>query len=153
MFDTAEGWYSWVGVSFAAAGLLAVALALPTAPPPDARAAATVVDGVADSDYAGRTTVDIDAARLRLTTRGLSLAADRGRSHARFDAGPIVPVHGGPLRAVLDGADPRRAFDGPGRFAAAVEQARARTPAWRPAPESLSARQLTWGETRVTLVG
>lgn len=153
MFDATTGWYSWAGVSLAAAGLLAVTFGLPTAPPPDVRATATAVDGVADSDYAGRATIDIDATQFRLTPLGLSVITDNGRAHATFDAGPIVPVSDGPLRAVLDGADPRRVFEGPTRFALAVEQARSRTTRWQPAPDSLSARQLTWGETRVTLVG
>jgi len=153
VFSTTEGWYSWIGVSLAATGLLAVVLGLPTAPPPDARAVATVVDGTAGSDYAGRTTVELDATRLRLTTRGVTLETAQGTAHANFDAGPVVPVREGPLLAVLDGSDPRRVFADSTSFRRAVERARARQPTWRPAPETLRARQLTWGETRVTLVG
>ncbi|MDZ7747417.1 MAG: hypothetical protein U5K28_13305 [Halobacteriales archaeon] len=153
MFDTAEGWYSWVGVSFVVTGLLAVVLGLPTAPPPDARTAAIAVDGVVESDYAGRTTVDIDATRIRLTTQGVTLDSEHGTAHATFEAGPIVPVHSGPLAAVLDGANPRRVFAGPESYATAVKRASARRPAWQPAPETIHARKLTWGETRVTLVG
>jgi hypothetical protein len=155
VFDVpVDGWYGWVGASLVAAGLLATAVGLPTAPPPDAGAVADAVDALAASDYAGTATVALDDTdRLRLTTRGVTLAGPDGRSHATFRYGPVTPVRGGGLARVLADGRPARQFATPAALAAAARSARAREPQWSAAPGELRVRRVTWRGVDVTLVG
>lgn len=155
MFDApVDAWYVWLGLSVASTAVLGVAAALPTAPPPDAAAAAATVDGVASSPYAAFGEYPLDGVeRVRITPAGLGLAGVGGRAHASFRYGPVTPVQDGRLSRVLDGADPRRVFGRPGALASAARTARERTLGWRPAPERLRARRVTWEGVDVTLVG
>lgn len=154
MFDVpVDAWYLWLGVAAASLAVLGSALGLPTAPPPDAAAVADTVDSVAASPYAGVGEHPIDADEMRLDARTVALGTDGGVARARFAYGPVVPVREGPLRAVLVGATPERAFASPAAFERAVVAARERDPAWRPAPDRLLVRRVSWGGVDVTLVG
>ncbi|WP_255150675.1 DUF7283 family protein [Halorarius halobius] len=156
MFETTvDAWYVWLGVSLAGAAAFGVAASLPTTAPPDATAAARVVDGVADSRYAATGEAPLSrATEIRLSPAGIGLRGAAGAAHASFRAESVTPVgRDERLRRVLDGARPGDAFAGPESFRAATRSARARAPAWRPAPETLRVRHVTWRGIDVTLVG
>jgi len=150
-------WYLHAGLAAVGLALLGVTTGLPTHPPPDATGAARVVDGVASSPHAAVGEHPLDADRLRLAPRGITLDGPGGRAHATFRFGPITPVDsGGDLARVLSGAPPDRVFDDPeafARVAATRRRAVTRDPAWRPAPEQLVVRRVEWEGVDVTLVG
>jgi hypothetical protein len=148
--------YTWLGVSFVAAGALAVAVGVPATPPPDAAAVAETVDGLAASPYAGAATVSLgNADELRLTPRGVSLRAASGTVSATFEHGPVVIVTGASdaLAAVLHGTDPREVFEDQDALVAATRGTADGQASWRTAPERLRVRHITWGGVDVTLVG
>jgi hypothetical protein len=154
---TVDVWYVWVGLSLASAGALGAATALPTTPPPDATGAARVVDGVAGSPYAATGEHPLaHAEAVRLSPTSIGLRSHDGAAHASFRSGPVVPVgQSTRLRRVLDGTPPGRVFDDTDSLRYAVREARerARDPAWRPAPDTLRVRHVTWRGVDVTLVG
>lgn len=159
MFEvTADAWYVWVGVSIAAVAVFGVAAALPTAPPPDATEAAQLVDRVASSRYAvtGERSLDRSTA-VRLTPRSVGLRGEAGRAHASFRYGPVTPVGDSePLGRLLEGTRAGKLFDDPSelrRAARAARTAGANEPGWKPAPDTLCARHVTWRGVDVTLVG
>lgn len=157
MFDTPiDGLYTWLGVSFVAAGALAVAAGVPSAPPPDAAAVAETVDGLAASSYAGAATVPLaNANEVRLTPRSVSLRGASGTVSATFEHGPIVVVTGAneALAAVLNGTSPHKVFEDPDALVAASRETADGRASWRTAPERLRVRHVTWGGVDVTLVG
>lgn len=152
-----DAWYLHTGLAAAGLALLGVTTGLPTHPPPDATGVARVVDGVASSPHAAVGEHPLDADRLRVTPRGIALDGAGGRAHATFRFGPVTPVdREGDLGRVLSGAPPDRLFESPAAFADATEKRRREAtadPAWRPAPERLRVRRVTWEGTDVTLVG
>lgn len=152
-----DAWYLHAGLATVGLALLGVTTGLPTNPPPDATGVARVVDGVASSPHAAVGEHPLDADRLRLTPRGLTLDGPGGRAGATFRFGPVTPVEpGSDLARVLSGAPPDRVFDSPEAFAGVTERCRraaARDPAWRPAPDRLVVRHVEWEGIDVTLVG
>lgn len=153
-------WYAWIGLAVAGAVTLAVVSGLPTAPPPDTVSAAATVDTVAAADPPATARYRIEADRVRVTTRGISLRSRGGSAFAAFGTDSVVPVDpGGPLAGIALGDHPNRAFEGPGGFAVAVATARAEgtptrtesAPDWT-AGRTLHVRHVSWGETDVTLV-
>lgn len=156
MFETTvDAWYVWLGLTLASAAVFGVAASLPVTPPPDASEVARIVDGVAGSRYAATGEHPLPrATELRLSPAGLGLRGAGGAAHASFRAGRITPVVGdGPLRSVLDGARVSALFSGRGAFRDAAADARTRDPSWRPAPDELRVRHVTWRGVDVTLVG
>lgn len=157
MFDAPiDGLYTWLGVSFVAAGTLAIAVGVPAAPPPDAAAVADTVDGIASSSYAGTATVPLpNADELQLTSRAVSLRGEGGTVSATFEYGPVVVVTGrnDAVAAVLHGTHPRTVFESPDALVATVRDRPGGRGSWRPAPDRLRVRHVTWGGTDVTLVG
>jgi hypothetical protein len=148
-----DAWFVWLGCSTVAAAALAAALALPTAPPPAADAAADTVDGVAATSMPARAHHPLAADAVRVTPSTLALRDDGRVARAPFDFGPVTPVpEDGPLATVLAGAPPESAFGDPGALLAAAAEARDRPADWESAGK-LRVRTVTWGETRVTLVG
>ncbi|GGL72563.1 DUF7283 family protein [Halocalculus aciditolerans] len=145
----------WVALTAVTAVLLAAALAVPTAPPPDAAALARAVDAVAASDHPTRRTLPVRADAVRLHPARLSLRSDGGTATATLRYGPVVPASGR-LAAVLAGRDVRDVFETPAAFRDAVERAlaRARTRAggWL-TTDRLRVRHVTWGDVDATLVG
>ncbi|WP_436927854.1 DUF7283 family protein [Halosimplex amylolyticum] len=157
MFDTAvESTYVWLALAVVGAGVLGLALRVPTAPPPDATSVARTVDSVASSPHEATARHPIDARQIRLGSHRLGLRGPGGDAHASFAYGPVVPAKGGDgdrLDAVLHGVPPDRAFASRARFERALNRSRTRDPSWQPAPDGLVVRRVTWGEVNATLVG
>jgi hypothetical protein len=149
-----DAWFVWIGLAVASVAILGAVGSLPTRPPPDAAGVADTVDRLAAGDADATAEHSLDADAYRVGTRRLALRNDAGTARARFVFGPVTPVRGdGPLAAVLSGAPPSATFDSPSAFRRAVRRARTRDSAWRPAPESLVVRRVSWGGVDVTLVG
>jgi len=150
-----ESWYLWVGLAAVGAALVGIAVELPRTNPPDAAAVAATVDGVAASPYDAVGEHPLRADAVRLSARRVALRRDGTTARAEFSFGPVVPVPpgDGPLRRVLDGGTPVGAFDSPAAFEAAVERTRERDPSWRPAPDRLTVRRVSWRGVDATLVG
>ncbi|MFA1610477.1 DUF7283 family protein [Halobellus rubicundus] len=157
MFDlTLDAWYGWIGLSLASVALFGAVAGLPTAPPPDAGAVAATIDRVAGAEYASTAEHPLDAEQIRLGTRRIALRSDAGTAHATLSFGPVtpVPVTDSPLRDVLHGMPPERAFDSPEAFRQAVVAARANATdaPWREVDRTLIARRTTWEGVDVVLV-
>ncbi|WP_459192669.1 DUF7283 family protein [Halosimplex sp. J119] len=157
MFDTAvESTYVWLALAVVGAGIVGLALRVPTAPPPDATSVARTVDSVASSPYESTAEHPLDARQIRLGSSRLGLRGPGGDAHASFAYGPVVPAVGGDgdrLATVLHGIPPARAFPNPDAFQRALDRSRTRDPSWQPAPETLVVRRVTWGDVNATLVG
>ena len=151
-----EAWYGWLGLSMAGVALLGAAAGIPTAPPPDAGAAAATIDRVAAAEYAATAEHPLDAAEIRLGTRRIGLRSDTGTAHATLSFGPVTPVGASEsaLRDVLYGTPPERAFDSPGEFRQSVVDARANASdaSWRPIDRTLIVRRVSWEGVDVVLV-
>jgi hypothetical protein len=154
MFDVpVDATYVWFGVGAVSVAVLGVVVGLPGTAPPDATAAANAVDTVAVGPTGATGSYALTAARIRLGTAQIGLENAGGRAHATF-AYPVTPaLTDATLQHVLEGARPSSVYDSPAAFAAAIERAADRTPGWRPAPDRLTVRRVTWGEADVTLVG
>ncbi|WP_123539071.1 DUF7283 family protein [Halosimplex salinum] len=157
MFDTAvESTYVWLALVVVSAGIMGLALRVPTAPPPDATPVARTVDSVASSPHEATARHPVDARQIRLGSTRLGLRGPGGDAHATFTYGPVVPAKGGDgdrLEAVLDGVPPERVFRNSAAFERAVNRSQTREPSWEPAPETLVVRRVTWGGVDATLVG
>jgi len=157
MYDTAvESTYVWLGLAIVSAGIFGFALRVPTAPPPDARPVADTIDSVAASPHEATARHPLDARRIRLGAHRIGLRGPGGDAHASLAYGPVVPAAGGDgdrLERVLHGVPPERAFRSEATFARALGRSRTTDPFWRPAPETLLVRRVSWGETNATLVG
>lgn len=154
MFDAPiDAWYVWFGTAVAAATMLGLAGSLPATAPPDAPAAANVVDSVAAADDPTTGEAPLDAAEVRLGPHRVGLRRDGSAAHASFAFGPVTPVtEGSRLQRVLYGTSPGRLFDSPEAFRQAVVDARTREPTWRPVDRTLVVRRLSWEGIDVTLV-
>lgn len=155
MFDApADTWYLWLGVATASALGLAVVVALPTTPPPDAARAAATVDSVATSSHDATGHAPLDATAIKLGAHRVSLRNDGGTTHATFVHGSITPAVGDPtLSAVLTGTPPERMFDDPESFRQAAATARNESATWQQADGRLLVRRVSWEGVHVTLVG
>ena len=151
-----EAWYGWLGLSIAGVALFGAAAGIPTAPPPDAGAAAATIDRVAAAEYAATAEHPLDAAEIRLGTRRIGLRSDAGAAHATLSFGPVTPVPTGEsaLRDALYGTPPERAFDSPNEFRQSVVDARANASdaSWRPIDRTLIVRRVSWEGVDVVLV-
>lgn len=155
MFDAPfEDWYVWLGVSVVSVAVLGVVLAFPTAAPPKAAAVADAVDRVSASPPGSTTTTPVRAEAIRIDRRRISLRGAGGTAHATVAFGPVTPASADArLADVLGGELPTDAFDSPTAFADTVASARNRTAEWRPAPQTLRIRRVSWEEVDVVLVG
>ncbi|MFB6077343.1 MAG: hypothetical protein ABEJ80_00010 [Halarchaeum sp.] len=155
MFDThADTLPVWTALTLAAAATLALVLAVPASPPPDATAVANAVDAVAASDHAAARTLHV-AADARVRPTRLALRNDAGTAHATLRAA-VTPASTPALRRVLDGDPPSAVYDSPAAFARAARDARerARTGAkWLPTDGDLRVRRVALGGEDVTLLG
>ncbi|MFC7226048.1 hypothetical protein N0B31_01430 [Salinirubellus salinus] len=147
-----EAWALWVGLTLVSVAMVGVAAEPPRAAPADAAALARTVDGVAASDHAAVAEHPLRAAEIRVRRGRLALRRGDRTARATLRYGPVVPAFDGPLARVRRGTPPDRVFDSAAAFRAAVSAARERS-AWRPAPERLTARAVSWGGVDVTLVG
>ena len=151
----ADAWYVWLGLSVASLAVLGTAAGLPTAAPPEPAPVAETVDSVASSPHPGTAVHPLDAASIRLDPEGVALRTDGGVARAALAYGPVTPVPRGDgrLRGVLTGDPPSRSFASPAAFADRAADARRADPTWRPAPDRLLIRHVSWGDVDVTLVG
>jgi len=168
----ADAWYVWIGVALVSAGLLGVALALPSQPPPDATKAANAIDRVAGSTHQATASYDHDATEVRIGTKQLSMRNDGGTVHASIAFGTLVPVPAVENRSIrrvleriLHGQSAERAianesgvddvaqlFYGAGGVADARNHIERHGPAWRSAAERLRVRKLELADETVILV-
>lgn len=143
----------WVGLALASAGLLGVVVLLPTAPAPDAAAAAAVVDAVAVADGPASADRRLVADDVRIRPRGIDLRTDAGTATAPFAFGPVTPVQSGTaLDRILRGEAPWNVFATHVAFGQAIEAATDRDPTWERASH-LVVRRVQWRDVTVTLVG
>jgi len=167
-----DAWYVWIGVALVSTGLLGVALALPSQPPPDATKAANTIDRVAGSTHQAAASYDHDATEVRIGTKQLSMRNDGGTAHASIAFGSLTPVsavENGSIRRVLErilhGQSPERAIanvsgvdevaqllHGAGGAADAREKIERRGAAWRSAADRLRVRKLELAGETVVLV-
>jgi hypothetical protein len=146
--------YVYLGTATVAVALLGVSFALPVTPPPDAGRAARAVDAVATRPYNATGEVPLTADAVRLSPERVGLRDDGAAAHAPLDGARITPVREDDrLAAVLAGTPPNRVFDSPAALAGTAAAARERRPDWRPAPDALRVRHVTWQGEDVTLVG
>lgn len=154
MFEaTLDAWYAWFGVATASVAVLGVALGLTTPAPPAAQPVTDTVDRVASSPHEAYATVSLDATEVRIGTHRIGLRTDGGTGDATVAYPPMTPATEGPLADVLRGEPPEAVFDDEAEFRRATERARDAPREWQPAPERLSVRRVSWGETDATLVG
>lgn len=154
MYDAPlDAWYVWLGVSAVSLAVAGVVFSFPAHAPPDAWAVADGIDAIAARPGQGTATVPVDATLLKLGSGQISLRGPGGVSHATLAYGPVTPVGDGRLRAVLAGKPPQDVFETPAEFGRAVRNYRGMEPTWRPAPERLRVRRVSWGDVDATLVG
>lgn len=154
MFETSiDAWYTWLGVAAVSVAAFGTVAALPSEAPPAAAPVADAVDRVAASPHEAQTTVPIEAAEYRLAPGQIGLRNDGGRSRATFAYGPIALATDGSIRAVLEGAPPASQFASPAAFERAIERTYQEGTAWRPAPELIRVRRVSWEGVDATLVG
>lgn len=151
----ADAWYVWLGLGTVGLVLLGTVSGLPTAAPPDPAPAARTVDAVASSPYPSTAEHPLDATEVRVDPAGIALRTDGGTVREPFAYGPVTPVPPDAvnLRAVLTGDPPGRVFDSPAALSDRAAVARGTSPDWRPAPDELLVRHVTWEGLDVTLVG
>jgi hypothetical protein len=153
MFDApVDAWYVWIGLALVAAAAAGTAAEFPTAPPPDARAAAATVDRVAAADHTATARHPLDADAVKVATNHVSLRDDGRTSHARLTRAVIPVQRGSALWRVLRGAPPAVHYERSTDLQDAVREARDASDHWRPA-EQLFVRTVTWEDVHVTLVG
>ncbi|WP_324663120.1 DUF7283 family protein [Haloarcula sediminis] len=153
MFDTnVDTAYVWVAVGAVSVAVLGVVTQLPTSAPPDGAAAAVMIDEVATGPPGSVAARELHASEWSLTGRQLGLRSESGTVHETLLC-PVVPAVDTSLTAVLDGKRPSAVFGSPDEFRQATENATVDREQWRPAPERLTARRVTWGGVDVTLVG
>lgn len=143
----------WLGVAIVSLAVAGVGTGLPTGTPPDAVGPANAVDRVAASDHPATAQHPIAADEARIGPHRIGLRDAGGTARASFAFGPVTPVGDGPLRRVLEGAPPDRAFESPGAMRRAADRARRQEATWRPAGDRILVRSVSWGGVNVTLVG
>jgi len=155
MFDTlADVPQVGVALGLLGAALFGIATDLPQTPAPDATAPAATVDRVAASTHPTTAAHPVTATAVKIGPRELALRNGGGTARATFAYGPVTPApETGPLRRVLRGVPPDRAFEDPEALQRAAAARRRQPPRWRTAGDELRVRHVTWGEIDVTLVG
>jgi hypothetical protein len=141
------------GLAVAAAAFLTVTTSMPARPAPDATGVAGTIDEVAAGEPPSSATHPHAARAVRLGPHGVTMRNEAGTASATFAFGPVTPVsEAGPLRAVLDGAQPAAVFESQTAFRQAIVEARTAEPRWRQSTE-VQVRGVSWDGYRVTLVG
>lgn len=155
MFDVpVDAMYVWIGVGAVSLAALGVVVALPGAAPPDAVHVAQAVDTVAVAPPGATEAVAISAERIRLGPYRVGLAGPGGRAHAAFAYGPVAVADDSPcLDDLLAGEPPRSGFETQRAFELCIRVAQLPFPEWRPAPERLRFRRVSWGDVDVTIAG
>jgi hypothetical protein len=97
-----------------------------------------------------------ETATARATATATTAAAVTGpRSGGGPEVGPAASSREDrpALATVLYGLPPATAYGSPAAFRTATERARNRTVTWRPAPDAVAVRRVSWEGVDVTLVG
>lgn len=154
MFDVPiDALYVWLGVGLVSLAAFGVVTALPNATAPDATAAARAIDSVAVGPPGSHDSHELAANRLKLGSSRIGLEGPGGKAHATF-AYPVTPaIVDERLSGILVGERPEEVFESQEAFDEAVRAARETDPDWRPAPDRLDVRRISWGDVNVTLVG
>lgn len=154
MFDAPmDGIVCWIALGLASLAVTAVALSLAGGPPPDAASLANAVEEVATSPHEVADAVRVRAAEIRIDGSQISVRGPSGTAHASLVVGTVTPVESGRLRRVLNGSAPETVFRSPQAFERAIVDARGRWSEWRPSPEWLRIRRVSWRGVDGTLVG
>jgi hypothetical protein len=154
MFDAPlDAWYAWLGLGAVSVVALGIGLALASPPPESAVRVANAVDAVAASPHEAVRRVRLEADQIALEPWEIGLRTSGGSAFAPVTYGPITPVDGERLRAVLAGRSPAAHFRTTASFRDALRRARNRTGNWEPAPARLTVRRVVWGGIDATLVG
>lgn len=154
MFDAPiDGVYAWLGVAVVSIAVAAVAVSLPSTVPPDASAVAAQIDRVATSEHRVATSIQPDADAMRVRASQVSLRRDGTTAHAPLVGERVVTADTDALAALLAGQPAESVYTDRAAFARAVDEVTAGQGTWRPAPEHLQIRRVTWGEIDVTVVG
>lgn len=158
----ADGWTVFFAVSIVSIAMTGAAVSLPTAPPPDANAAANVIDRAAGTAYGSSLTYEHDADQVWVGPKRFGLKnEDGGKSYGSISFGTMAPIIVGDeyyegLEAVLYGTAWQEVFDSKLAFLeqadAAREEAHRHAGEWRPATGTLRVRTVVLGDDRVTIV-
>lgn len=147
-----DAWYVWVGLALVAATAAGAASQLPTAPPPDAGAAAGTVDRVAAAGHTATARHPLDADAAKVTPTRVALRDDGRTSRAALAATVTPAPRGTALWRLLRGGLPGELFEDPAALRTAAAAARNASPRWR-SSDQLYVRAVTWEGVDVTLVG
>lgn len=144
-----DAWYVWFGVGIVSVALAGIALGLPTAPPPDANAAANSIDTVVGSPYNASATLEHDADAIKVDNRTIALRNDHGESSASLAFEEVIYVTDERPRNVTYGSSMSAEFGGPGKSASTSTQfittlADEANTDWQPAGGELVVRTITW---------
>lgn len=149
-----DAWYTWLGVAVVSVLALGTAVSVPTAPPPDAAAAADAVDRTATSQYDATAEIPVGADELRIDPHRIGLRNNAGTAHASFIYGPVTPVTADSrLDAVLHGAAPSQQFESARELRSARASTDADSARWRSTDGVVLVRHVSWAGVDVTLVG
>lgn len=148
-----DAWYVWIGLTAASVTLLGIVSAVPAAPPPDADGAADTIDRIATSRYAAIGEHPLtNAESIRVGSDTISLRGPGGTTDSQLGYGPVVSATSDPLRRVLLGKPPERAFESGDELTAELDSVRDSPPDWFDT-DRLIVRRIRWEGVDVTLVG
>lgn len=154
MFDAPmDGLVCWTALGLVSLVVASVALSLTGPAPPDAAGLARATDEVATSPHRVADTVRVEASEVGIAGSQVSLRGPGGTARASLVSGAVTPAWDGRLRRVLEGGDPADEFETRGAFRRALATARDRWGEWRPAPDRLLIRRVSWRGIDGTLVG
>lgn len=148
-----DGWYVWSATALASLAICGVAMSVPTAPPPDATAAANSIDSFAGAPHNATGEHPISADAIDLSPHVVALRGPGGVARERLSYGPVTPVADeGRLARVLSGAPPGRVFENPAELRRAASRARQSETGWE-STVRVRIRTVVWRGVHVTLVG
>ncbi|SDQ18766.1 DUF7283 family protein [Natronobacterium texcoconense] len=91
----ADAWYVWLAVSIVSLAMAAVAIGLPTGPPPDAAEAANTIERASGADtYEATTSYRHEANAVKIDGKTVSMRNEHGTAHSSIAYGQVVPVMG-----------------------------------------------------------
>lgn len=145
----ADAWYVWFGVGLVSVAVTGIALGLPSAPPPDADAAANTIDTVVGSPYNASATFEHDADEITVDNRTIALRNDHGTSYANLAFEEAIYVSDERLENVTYGASMSAEFSDPGTGASIstlflTALANESNTDWQPAGGELVVRTISW---------
>lgn len=144
----ADAWYVWFGVGLVSVAVAGIALGLPSAPPPDADAAANTIDTVVGSPYDASATLEHDADEIKVDNRTIALRNDHGTSYASLAFEEVIYVSDERLENVTYGASMSAEFSDPSNASTSTlfltALANEANTDWQPAGGELVVRTISW---------